>query len=77
MEIDEVVDEPNKFSDVNEAVGGINRISDWLQQHGQKNLLSDNFVVFFVGKPGCGKTTLSYMLCYASDATIQVCFVWM
>ena len=31
--------------------------------------------VLFTGMPGSGKTTLSYMLCHASDENIKVIFV--
>ena len=49
-------------------------ISKYLAQHGEQDMLAGNHVVLFVGKPGCGKTTLSYMLCYSCDSNLQVCY---
>ena len=47
-------------------------VERWLKQHGTAGMLEGFGVIIFVGMPGSGKTTLSYMLCHASDPNIKV-----
>ena len=76
-EDDDDSDEPEDsieevFCNTNEQDTSNEKIFQWLNLYGEPNLLASHQVVLFVGDPGCGKTTLSYMLCYASDGNLQV-----
>jgi hypothetical protein len=74
---EEIVNIETVFGIVGEEGGGVidnTKIGNWFAHHGKEGMLLGNCVVLFVGKPGCGKTTLSYMMCYAYDSNIQVSY---
>ena len=51
---------------------GNHLIVSWLKAHGTPNMLIGNMVALFVGDPGVGKTTISYMYTHARDTNLQL-----